>query len=110
MDMTERKFFYEVANERFTPEVVEYAKVRSEKLESARAAKDTEAENLREDLLAAINARKGEKLVAKVLAEIVGVSPQKASSHLVSMFEEGLIDRDRERDGDRNPYRYFVEE
>lgn len=107
MDMTERKFFYEVANERFTPEVVEYAKTRSAKLENARAAKDKEAENLREDLLAALNAKKGEKLVAKVLAEIVGVSPQKASSHLVSMFEEGLIDRERE--GVRDPYKYFVE-
>lgn len=107
MDMTERKFFYEVANERFTPEVVEYAKARSEKIEKARAAKDIEAEKLREDLLVAIDANKGERLVAKALAQIVGVSPQKASSHLVSMFEEGLVDR--ERDGVRDPYRYFVE-
>ena len=107
MDMTERKFFYEVANEHFTLEVVEYAKARSEKLESARAAKDTEAENLRADLLGAITAKEEERLTAKALAQIVGVSPQKASSHLVSMFEEGLIDR--ERDGDRDPYRYFVE-
>ena len=106
MDMTERKFFYEVANEHFTLEVVEYAKARSEKLESARAAKDIEAENLRTDLLSSIAVNNEERLTAKALAQIVGVSPQKASSHLVSMFEEGLIDR--ERDGDRDPYRYFI--
>lgn len=87
--MLQREFFKNVMESNLTEETVQYAKERYDKMIEKDQDKAAEREGIRSDILETLTAH--EKFTAKVIAEHLNVSTQKASYHLYTLAKEGLI-------------------
>lgn len=86
--MLQREFFKNVMESNLTEETVQYAKERYDKMIEKDQDRAAEREGIRRKILETLTA---EKTTAKAVAEILNVSVQKASYHLYTLANEGLI-------------------
>lgn len=90
--MLQREFFKNVMESNLTEETVEYARERYDKMIEKDQAKVEEREGIRRKILDVLaEDEESGKFTAKVIAEYLDVSVQKASYHLYTLAKEGLI-------------------
>ena len=87
--MLQRDFWKNVMDSNLTDETIAYAKERYDKMVEKDGEKAAERNGIRNAILEALTP--DEKLTAKAVAEILEVSVQKASYHLYTLANEGLI-------------------
>lgn len=87
--MLQREFFQNVMESNLTEETIAYARERYEKMIEKDQDKAAEREGIRGQILELLTPH--EKFTAKVVAEHLDVSTQKASYHLYTLAKEGLI-------------------
>lgn len=87
--MLQREFFKNVMESNLTEETITYAKERYDKMIEKDQEKAAEREGIRSDILGILTPQ--EKSTAKMIAEHLSVSVQKASYHLYTLAKEGLI-------------------
>lgn len=87
--MLQRDFWKNVMESNLTEETIEYARERYEKMVAKDSERAAERNGIRNAILEALTP--DEKLTAKAVAEILEVSVQKASYHLYTLANEGLI-------------------
>lgn len=87
--MLQRDFWKNVMESNLTEETIAYAKERYDKMVEKDGEKAAERNGIRNAILEALTP--DEKLTAKAVAEILDVSVQKASYHLYTLANEGLI-------------------
>lgn len=87
--MLQRDFWKNVMESILTDETIAYAKERYDKMVEKDGEKAAERNGIRNAILEALTP--DEKLTAKAVAEILEVSVQKASYHLYTLANEGLI-------------------
>lgn len=87
--MLQRDFWKNVMESNLTEETIAYAKERYDKMVEKDSEKAAERNGIRNAILEALTP--DEKLTAKAVAEILEVSVQKASYHLYTLANEGLI-------------------
>lgn len=87
--MLQRDFWKNVMESNLTEETIAYAKERYDKMVEKDSEKAAERNGIRNAILESLTP--DEKLTAKAVAEILEVSVQKASYHLYTLANEGLI-------------------
>lgn len=87
--MLQRDFWKNVMESNLTEETIAYAKERYDKMVEKDGEKAAERNGIRNAILESLTP--DEKLTAKAVAEILEVSVQKASYHLYTLANEGLI-------------------
>ena len=99
--MLQREFFLNVMESNLTEETIEYAKERYKKMVEKDRKRFAEREGIRREILDVLAENEDVKFTAKVFAEYLDVSVQKASYHLYTLAKEGLIQQ-----FDGNPKEY----
>ena len=89
--MLQREFFKNVMESNLTEETVQYAKERYDKMIEKDQDKAAEREGIRRKILDVLADDEYGKFTAKAIAEYLDVSTQKASYHLYTLANEGLI-------------------
>lgn len=91
--MLQRDFYLNVMESNLTEETIQYAKERFKKMVEKDRAKVEEREGIRRKILDVLADDEYGKFTAKAIAEYLDVSVQKASYHLYTLANEGLIEK-----------------